>query len=153
MKKIEFNLNHPEVLDEDLVDACRGMVNGWGDRLIKKLILEGLAGWVDPALSFRQAYYNVTADTDGTKHGLDQRYSYMTAAARIEEAIPDQVLAFMKRSGYISIYSWDGVKRDLYVLIVVIEDFMRGYAKVSHHVLCLTKLMPSAPNGMRTGNG
>ena len=96
---------------------CRAAIHGdWADNLIKKLIVEGWPGCAEPAISFRQAYYALTADADGPKRGCNQRHSYMTASARIEEAIPGEVLGLIKRTGYDSIYRWDGMQRDLYAL-------------------------------------
>ena len=94
------------------------------------------------------------ADTDGSKPGLDQRYSYMTASARIEEAIPGDVLGLVKRPGYVSVYRWDGVKKNFYALITLVHSLMEGYAKVSpQYQLCSTKLMIPGAIGLGKGTG
>lgn len=154
IQKLGLRLELPVEFDHCLRDDCRGAIHGdWADNLVKKLVVEGWAGCADPAISIRQAYYALTADADGPKPGFNQRYPYMTASARIEEAIPGEVLGLMKRTGYVSIYRWDGVKRDLYALIVLVDCFMEAYAKVSSDFTSsrLTKLMTPGAIGLGKG--
>jgi hypothetical protein len=123
----------PHTLDTALWRDCLENYGDWAAKTIRKIIIAGGAGWVDPQMVERHQHYVWLASSiispNSAELNKNHRHSYMEAKANLEEAIPQEVFRYMVEQGYPAI-GWDGEKTDLCSLIVVVENFMIAVVKV-----------------------
>jgi hypothetical protein len=112
---------------------CSENVGDWHLRTIRRVILAGRAGWVDPTFLKRNEYYewNCASTQDRQRMRLEgQRHSYMVAKATIEENIPKTIFEYMMLREHDFIECVTPL-RGLASFVMIIHDFMIAVVKVS----------------------
>jgi hypothetical protein len=123
----------PPALLAKLWQDCSENFGDWHLQTIRRVILAGGAGWVDPNFFKRKEYYewNCASNQDRQRMRDEaRRHSYMVAKATIEDNIPKAIFEYMMLREHDFIECVTPL-RDLASFIIAIHDFMIAVVRVS----------------------